>query len=112
VVLLRAFILSLVFGTSLSYAGIDNCSKQVQHSWRRIELRYGTQPFIPRALLGRRAMIVLPQEVHAQFGTDAIEGIIETIPTIEGSIVSGEFVVVQDNGQRISISATVLPELR
>jgi hypothetical protein len=93
-------------------AAMERCPKKTEVAWRRIELRHSGKIFIPRALLGRYGVIVLPADMHEEFGADSIQGIFESIPSWDGQTVSGEFVVLQDDGQRVTIRPAALPELR
>jgi len=91
---------------------MERCPKKTEVAWRRIELRHSGKIFIPRALVGRRGVIVLPQELHAEFGTDAVHGVFESIPSWDGQTLSGEFVMLQEDGTRVTIQPSAVPELR
>jgi hypothetical protein len=91
---------------------MERCPKTTEVAWRRIELRHSGRIFIPRALLGRRGVIVLPEDMHEEYGTSTVEGVFESIPSWDGQELSGEFVMIQDDGSRIPIRPTALPELR
>ena len=91
---------------------MERCPKYTEVAWRRIELRHSGQIFIPRALLGRRGAIVLPEDMHEEFGADPIQGVFESIPIWDGQNLSGEFVMLQDDGSRVMIRPSAMPELR
>jgi hypothetical protein len=108
----RYLFLLITLFLALPASATERCPKTTAVAWRRIELRHSGQIFIPRALLGRRGAIVLPADMQEEFGTDTIEGVFGSIPTWDGQELSGEFVMIQDDGGRVTIRPSALPELR
>lgn len=109
---MRYLILFVIFLLAVPAAAMERCHRKTEVAWRRIELRHSGQIFIPRALLGRRGAIVLPEDMREEYGTNTIEGVFGSIPSWDGQELSGEFVMIQEDGSRITIRATALPELR
>lgn len=109
---MRYLLILLSLFLAVPASAVQRCPKNTEVSWRRIELRHSGKIFIPRALVGRRGVIVLPTELHEEFGTDSVEGVFESIPSWDGETLSGEFVMIQEDGTRVTIRPSALPELR
>lgn len=106
------FLLSAFFLAVTASAMERRCPRATETAWRRIELRHSGQIFIPRALLGRRGVIVLPDDMREEYGASTIEGVFGSIPSWNGQELTGEFVMIQEDGSRVTIRPTALPELR
>lgn len=110
--LLILLLVAPAFGTDR-----DTCAQKVMFGpanggWRRVSFRQGDRVGIPRVMLGMRAVFVLPEEARQIYGVSELAGVIEGLPSYDGTTVSGDFVVRLDNGGRETIPAGTFEELR